>query len=56
MIVAGFIPNPLGEVVVYNPTLTELMISLGVYAIGALIITGLYKIVLTARNQIKYKL
>ena len=54
MIVAGFIPNPLGEVVVYNPTLTELLISLGIYAIGALIITGLYKIVLTARNQLKY--
>jgi molybdopterin-containing oxidoreductase family membrane subunit len=54
MIVAGFIPNPLGQVVNYSPSTTELLISLGIYAIGALIITALYKIVLTFRNQLKY--
>ncbi len=54
MIVAGFIPNPFGDVVLYSPTLTEVMISIGIYAVGILIITGLYKIVLTVRHQLKY--
>ncbi len=54
MIVAGFIPNPLGEVVLYSPSITELMISMGIYAIGLLIVTALYKIVLGLRKQLKY--
>ncbi len=53
MIVAGFTPTPLGEVVQYTPTIPELLISLGVFAIGALIITGLYKIALSVRRQLK---
>lgn len=52
MVVAGFVPNPLGEVARYVPTLTELFISLGVYAIGALIITILYKVTLSVRASI----
>ncbi|MDQ1266806.1 MAG: hypothetical protein QG635_1959 [Bacteroidota bacterium] len=53
MIVAGFTPNPLGYVVGYTPTIPELMISLGIYAIGALVITGLYKVALGVRRQLK---
>lgn len=53
MIVAGFTPTPLGDVVSYWPTIPEAMISLGIYALGLLIITGLYKIALTERRQIK---
>ena len=51
MIVTGFIPNPLGKVIEYSPTFPELMISLGVYAIGFLLLTGLYKIALSVREQ-----
>jgi len=54
MIVAGFIPNPLGQTVMYAPTITEIMVSVGIYSIGILIITGLYKIALSVRNQLKY--
>jgi Ni/Fe-hydrogenase subunit HybB-like protein len=54
MVVAGFTPNPLGHVVGYWPTFPELMISLGIYALGILIITGLYKIALSVRRQLKY--
>jgi Ni/Fe-hydrogenase subunit HybB-like protein len=51
MVVTGFVPNPLGIVTEYWPTLTETMISVGIYAIGAGILTVLYKIVLTVRGE-----
>jgi molybdopterin-containing oxidoreductase family membrane subunit len=53
MVIAGFVPNPLGEVVHYAPTAPELMISIAIYAVGALILTGLYKIALEVRGQLK---
>jgi molybdopterin-containing oxidoreductase family membrane subunit len=53
MVIAGFVPNPLGKVVHYWPTLPELMISLAIYAIGLLVLTGLYKIALEIRGQLK---
>lgn len=51
MVVAGFTPSPLGTVTGYSPTFNELLISLGVYAIGALIITGLFKIAISIKTQ-----
>jgi len=51
MVVAGFTPTPLGTVTGYSPTLNELLISLGVYAVGALIITGLYKVAISVKTQ-----
>lgn len=51
MVVTGFIPTPLGAVVTYVPTGTELMISLGIYGIGALVLTALYKIALEVRGE-----
>jgi molybdopterin-containing oxidoreductase family membrane subunit len=53
MVIAGFVPSPLGKVVHYSPTAPELMISLAIWAIGLLIITGLYKIVLEIRGEIR---
>jgi Ni/Fe-hydrogenase subunit HybB-like protein len=49
MIVAGFTPSPLGEVIRYSPSAVELLISLGVYSIGALLITLFYKITVSVR-------
>ncbi len=54
LIIAGFIPNPLGKVVQYVPTFPEVMISVGVYALGLLVITGLYKIALSVRRELQY--
>ena len=51
MVIAGFVPSPLHTVVKYWPTLPEFLISLGIYAIGALIITGLFKMVLSVRRE-----
>lgn len=53
LIVAGFTPSPLGKVVPYWPTFTEIMISIGIWALGMLIITALYKIALSVRRQLK---
>jgi molybdopterin-containing oxidoreductase family membrane subunit len=51
MISGGFVPNPLEEVTEYWPTFPEFMISVGVWAIGALIITVLYKVAIAVREQ-----
>ena len=53
MVIAGFVPSPLGKVVHYWPTAPEFMISLAIYAIGLLVLTALYKIALEVRGQIK---
>jgi Ni/Fe-hydrogenase subunit HybB-like protein len=52
MVVTGFIPTPLGEVVDYWPTIPETLISLAIWAIGLLIITVFYKIALSVRKEL----
>ncbi len=42
-IVPGFIPTPLGEIVEYFPTITELLVSLGIFAAGTLVFTLMIK-------------
>jgi Ni/Fe-hydrogenase subunit HybB-like protein len=43
LVVPGFIPTPLGEVFEYSPTLREVLVSLGIWALGALVFTLLAK-------------
>jgi len=51
LVIAGFTPTPLHTVVRYWPSGPEVLISLGVYGIGALVITALYKMVLSIRRE-----
>lgn len=51
MIVTGFIPTPLGTVADYWPTIPELMITVGVYAAGILLVTVFYKIALAVKGE-----
>ena len=51
--IAGFVPNPLHEVVEYSPTFPEVMISVAIYALGLLLVTALYKIALSVRRQLR---
>jgi Ni/Fe-hydrogenase subunit HybB-like protein len=44
LIVGGFIPSPLGAVADYVPTVREVAITAGVWAIGAAMVTGFFKI------------
>ena len=50
LIVGGFVPSPLGSVTRYSPTAPEWVIVLGVWAIGALLITVFYKITVSVRE------
>jgi len=52
MVVTGFVPNPLGEITEYWPTVPEAVISLGIYGIGALMVTGFYRIALAERGEV----
>jgi Ni/Fe-hydrogenase subunit HybB-like protein len=52
LIVGGLIPSPLGEVIEYAPTFPEILITLGIWALGFLIITVFYKIALTVREDL----
>jgi Ni/Fe-hydrogenase subunit HybB-like protein len=51
LIVGGFIPSPLGMVEEYAPTLPEISITLGIWALGFLMITIFYKIALSVRED-----
>ncbi len=50
LVVSGFIPNPFEKVTEYWPTLPEIFISIGVWAIGFLILTALYKIGISVKE------
>ena len=43
LIIPGFIPSPMGEVVDYTPSSIEILITLGVLATGAFVVTMLIK-------------
>ena len=51
LVVTGFIPNPLGIVTEYAPTTPEIAITIGVYALGGLVLTALYRLVLNVREK-----
>jgi len=52
MISGGFVPNPLHHVNEYVPTLPEILIALGVWAIGFLVLTALFKIAVTVKEEV----
>ena len=51
LVVPGFIPSPTGEVYEYFPAPLEVLIVIGTWALGAFILTLLYKIVLGVRQK-----
>ena len=46
LVVPGFVPTPLGDIVEYTPTFLEISVSLGIWAIGAMIFTLIVKMVI----------
>jgi Ni/Fe-hydrogenase subunit HybB-like protein len=50
LIVAGFVPSPLGSVTQYSPTAPEWAIVCGVWATGALMVTIFYKVTVSVRE------
>ena len=43
LVIPAFVPTPIGEIYEYTPSVTELMVSLGIWAIGLLLFTLLAK-------------
>ena len=52
MVVAGFVPSSLGYYNEYAPSAVEIMVALGIYGIGALVLTVLYKLVISNRQEL----
>ena len=51
LIIGGFVPSPLEEIVGYIPNLNEIIITIGVWAIGILILTLLLKVAVAVKAQ-----
>ena len=52
LVVGGFIPNPFERVIEYWPTVPEIGISIGVWATGFFVITILYKIAVSVKEEV----
>ena len=52
MISGGFVPSPLHHVTEYAPSFYELLITMGVYAAGILILTILFKIAVSVKEEV----
>ena len=52
MISGGFVPNPMHHVNEYAPSILEIIITLGVYGIGALILTILFKMAIGVKEEV----
>lgn len=46
LVIPGFVPSPLGEIVEYTPTLVELGVTAGIWAMGLFILSALVKVAL----------
>jgi molybdopterin-containing oxidoreductase family membrane subunit len=53
LVITGFVPSPLGYYNEYWPSTQEVLIGLGVYGIGAFVLTILYKIAVGVREELK---
>jgi Ni/Fe-hydrogenase subunit HybB-like protein len=52
LVITGFIPNPFETITQYVPTVPELAITLGVWATGFLVLTILYKVAISVKEEI----
>jgi Ni/Fe-hydrogenase subunit HybB-like protein len=53
LVVTGFIPSPLEKITEYTPTRPEVLITIGIWAMGLLILTVLYKVTIGVREEIE---
>ena len=51
LVIGGFVPNPFEGITEYHPTIPEISIALGIWAVGFLILTVLYKVAISVREQ-----
>jgi Ni/Fe-hydrogenase subunit HybB-like protein len=53
LMTGGFVPNPMEKVTEYWPTVPEALIGLGVWALGFLVLTLLYKVAVSIKEEIR---
>jgi len=46
LVIPGFIPSPLGEIVEYTPTWVEIAVTAGIWALGLFVLTVLVRVAL----------
>ena len=51
LLIGGFTPNVFETVTPYTPTLVEITIGIGIFAIGALVVSALWKIALDVKKE-----
>lgn len=51
LVITGYVPSPLETITEYSPTIPEMGITLGVWALGFLILTILYKVALGVKEE-----
>ena len=54
LVIGGFVPNPFEKITEYWPTIPEALITLAVWAIGFLILTVLYKIAVSVKEEVVF--
>ena len=52
LIIGGFTPNPFERVTDYWPTAPEVVITLGLWALGSFIVLVLYKIAVSVKEEV----
>jgi molybdopterin-containing oxidoreductase family membrane subunit len=53
LVIGGFIPNPLEHITEYVATVPEVLITLGVWATGFFVMSALYKVAITVKEELK---
>ena len=51
LLIGGFTPNMFESVTIYTPTVREIAVAIGVYAVGALVLSLLWKIALSIKFE-----
>lgn len=51
LVIGGFIPNPLDQIREYSPTLVEIGVTIGIWALGIQILTTLYKVAISVKEE-----
>ncbi len=51
LILGGFVPSPLEDIIEYSPTFTEISITLGIWAVGILLLTILLKVAVAVKQS-----
>jgi len=54
LVIGGFVPSPLEKITEYWPTIPEALITLAVWAIGFLVLTVLYKIAVSVKEEVVF--